>query len=227
MPTPAPRPVRRGLAWGIATIALLGVGFFTATRVLEPAAGPLSTPEAGHGVVVGTPGGVAFPQPTPVPTAAPAATPAATAMPTSASNPVATPAPTIVATVAPTVAPPVAMQTPPAAPSEPAAGTAADPAETVFSFYEFVAGANFDAAYALWGERMRAAYTRDPNLDRRFDETAEITFSQLSVAERSADSATVQANFIETYESGGSREFIGYWRLVLVEGRWLLDEPHY
>jgi hypothetical protein len=24
-----------------------------------------------------------------------------------------------------------------------------------------------------------------------------------------------------------SRSFVGYWRLALVDGRWLLDEPHY
>lgn len=40
-------------------------------------------------------------------------------------------------------------------------------------------------------------------------------------------SAIVQANFIETDESGGSREFIGYWELVHVDGAWLLDFPHY
>jgi hypothetical protein len=39
--------------------------------------------------------------------------------------------------------------------------------------------------------------------------------------------ATVQANFVETYESGSTREFIGYWELIAVDGRWLLDAPHY
>ena len=43
----------------------------------------------------------------------------------------------------------------------------------------------------------------------------------------SGDSATVQANFTETYESGATRQFIGYWHLVLVDGQWLLAEPHY
>jgi hypothetical protein len=103
----------------------------------------------------------------------------------------------------------------------------ADPAEAVLTFYRAVVREQFDAAYALWDERMRAAYPREPNLDHRFDETAEITFSQLSVAEVSGASATVQANFTETYESGASRQFIGYWRLALVDGRWLLAEPHY
>jgi hypothetical protein len=39
------------------------------------------------------------------------------------------------------------------------------------------------------------------------------------VAEVSGQSATVQANFTETYDSGASRQFIGYWRLVLVDRR--------
>jgi len=50
---------------------------------------------------------------------------------------------------------------------------------------------------------------------------------QLHVAEQGGDRTTVQANFTETYDSGSTRNFIGYWRLVRVEGRWLLDEPHY
>jgi hypothetical protein len=37
----------------------------------------------------------------------------------------------------------------------------------------------------------------------------------------------VQADFTETYDTGESRQFIGYWRLVQVDGRWFLDEPHY
>jgi len=74
---------------------------------------------------------------------------------------------------------------------------------------------------------MRAAYPRPENLDQRFDETASIEFQQLFVAEQAGDRATVQANFTETYDSGSSRQFIGYWRLVRVDGRWLLDEPNY
>jgi hypothetical protein len=41
------------------------------------------------------------------------------------------------------------------------------------------------------------------------------------------DRAVVQANFIEEYESGATREFIGYWEVILVDGAWLLDQPHY
>ena len=104
---------------------------------------------------------------------------------------------------------------------------AANPADAVAAFYRNAAGGDFDAAYALFDEHMRATYPRTANLDERFDETASITFQQLYVAEQTADRATVQANFTETYDSGSSRQFVGYWRLILVDGRWLLDEPHY
>ena len=74
---------------------------------------------------------------------------------------------------------------------------------------------------------MKAQYPREDNLDGRFDQTAAITFTQLQTVEQSSDRAVVQANFVEEYDSGGSREFIGFWELVFVDGRWLLDQPHY
>ena len=74
---------------------------------------------------------------------------------------------------------------------------------------------------------MKAQYPRQENLDDRFANTADITFSALFIAEQSGDRATVQANFTETYDSGGSRDFVGYWQLVFIDGRWLLDQPTY
>ena len=74
---------------------------------------------------------------------------------------------------------------------------------------------------------MKAAYPRQANLDDRFAQTADISFSALYVARQTASSATVQANFTETYDGGSSRHFVGYWDLVLVGGRWLLDAPTY
>jgi hypothetical protein len=200
------------VTWGLTALAFVAVALYLASRVSDPAAEPLRTPEAVGGVVVETPG-VALPEVT----AVPMATPTSAAAPT----------PEATAVAAPTPTPVVAMQATPVPATPSAAVAAGDPAEAVLTFYQAVAGDDFDAAYALWDEGMRAVYPREPNLDSRFDETAEITFSQLSVAEMSGDSATVQANFTETYESGASRQFIGYWRLVLVDGRWLLAEPHY
>ena len=103
----------------------------------------------------------------------------------------------------------------------------AQPDDAVVAFYRHAAEGNFDAAYALWSDRMKATYPREGNLDGRFAETASIAFDQLFLAEQTDRTATVQANFTETYDSGSSRQFIGYWRLVQVNGRWLLDEPHY
>jgi hypothetical protein len=103
----------------------------------------------------------------------------------------------------------------------------AGPTDAVAAFYGHVADGRFDAAYGLWSDRMRAAYPRQENLDERFDQTASITFEQLFVAQQSATTATVQANFVETYDSGSTRRFIGYWELIRVNGRWLLDAPHY
>ena len=77
------------------------------------------------------------------------------------------------------------------------------------------------------GDRMKATYPRADNLDGRFDATESITFDALFVASQSAGEATVQANFTERYDGGSSRQFVGFWRLVREDGRWLLDEPNY
>lgn len=173
------------------------------------------------GVVVGSPGGeVLYATPEPTASATPRATPRPTDSPT--------PEPTVSATAEATPFP-VAAATPPPATPAPAiivARTTA-PDETIATWYSNVANGNFDAAYSLWSDRMRATYPRQENLDERFAKTAAITFSQLEVVQQGQRTATVQANFVETYDSGSSREFVGYWELVAVDGRWLLDAPHY
>jgi hypothetical protein len=181
------------------------------------------------GIVAGTPGGVAvlnasaIALPTPSPDPTPSATPRPTLEPTPAATPVAwTPVPT--STPTPLPATPVAA-TPEPTPVVVAA--AATPDEAVAAFYGDVAAGSFDAAYGHWSERMRQTYSRQENLDERFAETASISFEQLYVADQGDGRAIVQANFIETYDSGSSRRFVGFWELVLVDGRWLLDEPHY
>jgi hypothetical protein len=188
---------------------------------------PDSVAPAPPSLVAGTPGGVAVEnqtpsaRPTSTPSSPPSPTPSATAEPTATPTPVpviATPAPT------PTVAPATPPRT--VAPT-PIVVAASDPSDTVAAFYGYVSSGQFDAAYSLWSKRMRATYPRQANLDERFDQTASIDFQQLYVAEQSGDVARVQANFTETYDSGSSRVFVGYWRLVLVDGVWLLDEPHY
>lgn len=231
---------RRG-AWVLGLAALIGAGALAAVllgdRADDIAIGPSPRPS----IEVGIPGGevVNDPTPTPQPTASDVPEP------TSTEAPPETPEPTVPpATPAPTHAPVVAASTPVPATAAPAADTpapatpaprpsgvvaaaVASPADAVAAFYRRVTDGNFDAAYALWSDRMKATYPRQENLDERFDSTASIEFSQLYVAEQTATSATVQANFTETYDGGGSRDFVGYWRLIRTDRGWLLDAPNY
>ena len=224
-PAPEVRRRQRGTAlWPLAAATVLvALGAIAwGSWSLRPSAQVAATPTPS--VIVGIPYGEVIPEVTPPPTPAPAVEPPpeataspAPAVPTAA--PVATPAPVAAAAPAPA---------PTAQPAPTAAVLAlADPADSVAAFYGHVAAGRFDAAYDLWSPKMKATYSRPENLDGRFDETASIEFRQLYVAEQTQSRATVQANFVEAYDPGGSQEFIGYWRLVQVGGRWLLDEPHY
>jgi hypothetical protein len=211
------------LAALMAIVAILAIGM---QRTDDEIAAATTAPS----IVVGTPGGAVIAAETATPSAVASPTPAA--MPTAVPTPAPTPLPTAVPTPAPvavvTPAPAPANPPPPATPEPTAVIVAlAQPDDSVAAFYGNVAAGNFDAAYSLWSDRMKATYPRQENLDDRFDDTASITFEQLFVASRTSRTATVQANFVETYDSGSSREFIGYWELVLVDGRWLLDAPHY
>ena len=205
-----------------AGILVVALGMFVLFGVGRPVEQSATEPEAT--IVVGEPGGAVIPTATPRPTAA--ATPATPEPALTPAPPSPTPAPVPASTPAPAGTPSMQPTPPTPAPTAVVVGVA-QPEDTVAAFYRNVAAGNFDAAYALWSDRMKATYPRAENLDGRFDETASIQFTQLHVAQRGGMSATVQANFIETYDSGGTREFIGYWELVQVNGRWLLDAPHY
>ncbi|MBA2265928.1 MAG: serine/threonine protein kinase [Chloroflexi bacterium] len=203
-----PRRRRVAPAWALAIllVALVGGGYLGG-RLITGGGETGALP----GVIVGSPGGVVI---IPTPTASPpSATPTPTTRPTPSAQPP-TPPPT-----------PAPVATP--APPTPAPVAAVAPDDTVAAFYGHVEGGRFDQAYALWSDRMKDAYPRQDNLDDRFASTADISFETLEVAEQTATAATVQANFIETYDSGSSRRFVGYWRLIRVDGRWLLDEPTY
>jgi serine/threonine-protein kinase len=203
-------PARR--RWGIwpaalatlVLLALLGYGGAQLLGRADPGRGGVVIPAI-------SPGGGAIAQVTPTPTPSPTLVPTAS--------------PTVAATPVPTPAPPIVTATPPAPTPGPVA--VAGPEDAVAAFYANAEAGAFDAAYRLWSDRMKATYPRRPNLDERFAETADITFSALHVASQSGSRATVQANFTETYDSGSSRSFVGYWDLVRVDGRWLLDAPTY
>lgn len=227
----SPGPRNWPLLWSIAGVAAAAALGVVVAQTLSGPNDPLAQ-IASPTVEVGVPGGEVIPQATaavsPQPPPEATGTPAPTADLTPA--PAATPAPTPVMTPAPQPTPaPTPAHQPPTATPEPTAVVVAlgQPDDAVAAFYREAAAGNFDAAYALWSGRMKATYPRDENLDGRFAKTELVSFDALHTVERTATSATVQANFTESYEGGGSRQFIGYWRLILVEGRWVLDEPHY
>ena len=211
---PSDRPVaaqrRRALpAWllpaTVTIVALAVIGFAGATlldalRGGDESGGALS-------VATSTPSLTSSPSPTPrSPTPSPTATP--TLSPTAAP---ATPAPTPSATPV-TVAGPAA---------------AADPTDAVADWYRLVEAHDFDAAYELWSDRMLAQFDRQENLDGRWDDTADITIHALTTQEQSEDRAVVFIDFTETFSGGSTQRLAGTWELVRVNGRWLLDQPHF
>jgi cytoskeletal protein RodZ len=226
-------------AIGAVLIALIAINMFLGSDPSVPAAGEDETESPG--VVIGEVGGavVSSAEPEASPSVAPepstdAAAPsdaATTPAPVVTGPPPATPAPAAPVAVTPVPAPPVVVTPAPAPPvappPTPVAAASRSPADAVAEFYNHVTVGNFDAAYALWSDRMRSQFPREGNLDARFDETAAIEFSQLETVANDGRSAVVQANFTEYYDSGSSRNFIGYWELVNVGGTWLLDVPHY
>lgn len=247
---------RRATAFVLAGVVVpLVIAYFGVQALVgdRPVARPARVIVGEAGGVIMTPGPSPLPTsvptsvPTPVPTPVPSAVP--TPPPTDRPAPEPTIEPTAVPSAAPTAEPPAAAPQPtdaevtstpppasaaapstspvPASPPPAAVAVTAGPADAVAAFYRRVSEGSFDAAYALWSDRMKAAYPRSTNLDGRFAETASVTFTELRVASQSPEAATVQANFVERYDGGGSREFVGYWRLVLVDGAWLLDEPTY
>ena len=147
---------------------------------------------------------------------------------TVSSGPPSTPSPS--PSPSPTEPPPAATATPtpPAQPPQPPWG-ARGPDDTVVLWYSLVEDDAFDAAYALWSPRMKANYPRQPNLDERWDDTAEVNIEYVAVTSlnEAAGRATVQVQFTDVYESGSSRRFVGSWELVLSPNGWLLDQPHF
>jgi eukaryotic-like serine/threonine-protein kinase len=154
---------------------------------------------------------------TPAPTAAPAtspATPAATPLPTPTLAP--TPTPTPAPTPAPTP-PPVAQ--PPAD---------ASPEAVVAQFYELVEAHRFDAAAALWTDRMRREYPPEGFIDGRFSRTTRIDLRDNDMIAANSRAAVVGVDLIE-YRSvePSPRRFVGRWDLVLTDEGWRMDEPHF
>ena len=240
-----PRTVKHIAAMAIAGVAV-SVGVLASVSLVGRPQLPGGSPSPT--MVVAVPGPVVLTGPTSAATATPEAEPTPPPLapigqppPTAAPPPAAAPTPTPISVPPPRNSPPVPSVAPspsptlaPPAAAAPAPGpgaavvaVATRPDAVVAAFYRHAAGGDFDGAYALWSDRMKASFPRQGNLDDRFASTRSVAFQELRVAEEVGGSATVQANFTETYDSGSSRQFIGYWRLVSVDGLWLLDEPNY
>ncbi len=177
------------------------------------------------GVIVGEPRGEVFgstPEPTEEPTQRPTAEP--TESPTPEPTARATPAPVAVATPIP--ATPVPPRATPA-PTPIAVAMAVTPDQTVATWYSYVESGQFDAAYALWSDRMRANFPREGNLDNRWGDTADVAIQQISVTQQSSSTANVFIDFVETKDNGSSRRFVGSWDLVRAGDHWLLDNPNF
>ena len=218
VPATPDRPRRRSpLLLVAAAIVLLAVIGFAGGRLIGDG--------NDGGMIVGEPRGEVF-----------ASTPEPTEQPTGRPTPVppesATPEPTLVSTPVPVavVTPPPATPVPPRATPAPtpiAVAMAVTPDQTVATWYSYVEDGEFDAAYALWSNRMKANFERQGNLDNRWRHTADVTFTQLYVTEQTQTTAKVHVDFIETMDDGASRRIIGWWDLVRSGDGWLLDHPNF
>ena len=221
------RPAFVLLAAAVVLLAVLG---FVGGRMFSSGGDVAQTD-----VTIGEPRGAVFgatTEPTPSPTAEPTVEPTVeptaepTEQPTVAPTavPVITPAPIAVATPAPR--PPAPPRATPA-PTPAVVAQAITPDQTVATWYSYVEGGQFDAAYALWGDRMKSNYPRQGNLDNRWRDTADVAIRELYVVEQNATYALVHIDFVETKDNGASRRFIGAWELVRSGDGWLLDQPHF
>jgi hypothetical protein len=206
------------LLFAVLALSMIGRTLFGPSGgVLEATATPALRSQVAAAPSTPTPS----PSPTPSPTQSPTPTP--TAEPTPAPTPTAPP-------TAPPTPRPVAARTPAPTPGPAPALPARDPAETVARFYYLVETHDFDAAAALWTARMRRQYPPRGYIDGRFSRTTRIDLrrNEIVAMNARAGTAVVAVNLIEyrTVEPS-PRRFIGRWDLVLVNGRWLMDRPHF
>ena len=187
---------------------LLGALFGQSGDVL----GEVATPRASDAAAILVPSAT----PTATPTAVPSPGPA-TAQPTPSPIP-STPPPT--PTPAPTPAP-----TPPPVAQQPAD---VSPTAVVARFYELVEAHEFDAAAALWSDRMRRQYPPEGFIDGRFSRTTRIDLRDNDLISANSRAAVVGVDLIE-YRSvePSPRRFVGRWEMVLTDEGWLMDEPHF
>jgi hypothetical protein len=201
----------------IALVVIAAAAFLRGTG--EPAggtvAGATATPRPTAVAVIPPPTATPMREATPTPTPEPTPTPSPTPTPEPTRKPKPTPEPT-------------PDPTPKARPAPEL--PARDPAETVARFYRLVVEDRFDEAAALWTADMRERYPPEGNIDGRFAPTTDIDLvrNEIVAIDPQAGTATVAVDLIEYRESGPSpRRFVGDWDLVLVDGRWLMDDPDF
>ncbi len=138
-----------------------------------------------------------------------------------------------------TAVPPTATAPPPApttAPPAPAPAPASEPlvqlnssagVDTVIRWYDLLVAGQFDSAYALWSERMKANFPRQGNLDSRWANTTSVSINEARVVSQSGNRMTVAVDFVETLANGTSRRYAGTWQLTASPNGWLLDQPSF
>ena len=108
--------------------------------------------------------------------------------------------------------------------------TATTAGGAVVDFYDAVAAHDWERATGRWSGRMQRQYPPDKWLIGRFAKTTRIDITSLhtTALDSAAGTATVAVTLVEyrTVEPS-PRTFSGTWELVRVNGRWLLDEPHF
>jgi eukaryotic-like serine/threonine-protein kinase len=187
---------------------------------------PTSTPEL-----------AVVPPPTNSPTATPtlSPTPTATPSPTPTLSPTPTPTPEPTATPRATEEPPTPRPTREPTPTPRPAATAttvklAAPSRAVERFYGAVEDHDWDLAIALWSPSMRERYPPDEWLIGRFRRTTRIDITRLVTRSVNPDAGTanvaVSLTEYRTVEPS-PRTFTGSWDLVLINGHWKLDQPHF
>jgi hypothetical protein len=195
-------------------------------------AGALRLPSIPSGGEPGATGDIAVAPP--VATRTPDPTPSATASPTPTASPAPTESPAPTASPTPRATPrPTPPPTPRPRPTVAPTGTttsASAPARAVRRFYDAVEAHDWKTATALWSPSMRQRYPPKQWLIDRFKRTTRIDITRLTT--RSFDpnrgTANVAVRIVEyrTVEPS-PRSFAGSWDLVLIDGHWKLNQPHF
>jgi S1-C subfamily serine protease len=126
----------------------------------------------------------------------------------------------------PTAARPPAAATPPAVSSGTGTG---DPVAVVRAFYAAVTARDYGAAYALLSPRLRAALPDETTWAAQFADEHRALVTAAVARPGTGAVATVVVTLDTTWTTAtGSaieRRYTGTWRLVRVQGAWLLDAP--